>query len=90
LATNFTEISIDVPQDSRHASLDECGCRLGSFVASITLTGYLALAIALPLFRGTSVTFSWWQSLAALLGGAVVGKTFGVFRAKRLHERKAL
>ena len=90
MATNFTAVSTDLARDSHHESLDECGCRLGSLVASITLTGYLALAIALPLFRGTSVTFSWWQALAALLGGAVVGKTFGVFRARRLHERKTL
>lgn len=70
--------------------VDECGCRLGSLVASITLTGYLVLAIALPLLCGTSITFSWWQALAALIGGALVGKTVGVLRARRLHERKAL
>jgi membrane associated rhomboid family serine protease len=81
---------IDIARGLRHESLDECGCRLGSLAASITFIGYLALAIALPLLRGTAVTFSWWQALAALLGGALVGKTFGVLRASRLHERKAL
>jgi membrane associated rhomboid family serine protease len=91
---NWPQVSrtfpIDIAQGLRHESLDECGCRLGGLAASITLTGYLALAIALPLLRGSAVTFSWWQALAALFGGALVGKTFGVLRAKRLHERKAL
>ena len=73
----------------RHEPPDECGCRLGSQVAFITLIAYLTLAIALPLLRGTSVTFSWWQALAALIGGALVGKTLGVLRATRLHERKS-
>jgi membrane associated rhomboid family serine protease len=89
LAAGLTDFPIDVVRGSHHESLDECGCRMGSLVASITLTGYLALAIALPLLRGTPITFSWWKALATLLGGALVGKTFGLLRAGRLHERKA-
>jgi hypothetical protein len=73
----------------RHESADECGCRLGGQVASLALLGYLALTIALPLLRGTPVIFSWWWALVSLLGGAMVGKTFGVLRATRLHERKS-
>jgi hypothetical protein len=81
-------ILLALRKDASENIADKCGCRLGSQVASITLTGYLALAIALPLLRDTSVTFSWWQALAVLLGGALVGKTLGVLRARRLHDRK--
>jgi len=35
----------------------------------------LAVAIALPLLGSTPDTFSCWKALAALLGGALVGKT---------------
>lgn len=79
-----------VVSSSRHESLDDCGCRLGSRLASITLVIYLALSITRPLLHGTPITFSWWQALAALFGGALAGKTLGMLRARRLHERKAL
>lgn len=67
-------------------SAHDCGCRLGGMAASLALSLYLVLTIALPLIGGTPVTFSWWKALAALLGGALVGKTLGVFRAKRRFD----
>ena len=85
----MTDFQIPIVRGSRHESSPDCGCRLGSVVASLALTGYLALAIALPRLGGTPVTFSWWNALAALLGGALVGKALGVLRARRPHERNS-
>jgi hypothetical protein len=54
-ATGLTDFQIAIVRGSRHESSPDCGCRLGSLVASLALTGYLALAIALPRLGGTPV-----------------------------------
>ncbi len=89
-ATGLTDFQNAIVRGSRHESSPDCGCRLGGLVASLALGGYLALAIALPRLGGTPVTFSWWNALAALLGGVLVGKTLGVLRARRRHARNSL
>jgi hypothetical protein len=78
-ATNF----LIVARNPRGQPIDECGCRLGSHVALLVLISYFGMTIALPLLRGTAITFSCWQALAALFGGALVGKTVGLLRARR-------
>jgi len=82
----MTDSPIAIVRGLRHESLDECGCRLGRQVASITFIGYLALSIALHLLRRTSASLSWWRAFATWVGGALVGKMLGVLRAKRLHH----
>ena len=65
---------------------NDCGCRTGALATSLALTVYLLQSIAVPLLAVVPNSFTWWEAALVLLGGALVGKTFGVFQAKRRFD----
>jgi membrane associated rhomboid family serine protease len=83
-----SDLEIATVHDSLEESAPDCGCQLSAIVASLALIGYFVVTIALSRLNHTTVTFAWWEALAAFLAGAVIGKTLGVFRARRIHYRR--
>lgn len=61
----------------------ECGCRWGAGVGGGALTAYLAISVVAPLARQVPTTFAWSGAAAVSIGGILLGKAFGTFRAQR-------
>lgn len=62
---------------------NDCGCRWATVYGGIALNVYLVLSILVPYLRGQPTTFSWWWAGGVMLGGFLLGKAFGTYRAKR-------